>query len=439
EPGVSEAMGTLTSEFGIKDEFFEGEGAQGRTLLLASVAKNLADLETEGKTAANSPRDFEFIADGAFVIAQDYVTGMDELVAHSRLAEGDYISAEGKKQVLDKYTSHELTEELAQRISQDGLLDGVKKRMGITDENEKPYQLRVLSMSASLDYVNGFESTEPFPSDEDYAMDSETAQKQHAVATDSDMAAASWKQGLIERRKSFNQEWGSDFSGVAFKTTLGGETYLCLTADMAERMLDPEAPERGDDYGQDELEREMATLEHEYAHTQEALNTNMLGISAEERRAEHFSGNRNGYLDVKTYFTDVNIVTGFDIRTYFDEAGRAGGTAEDLYAKVSSEFGLKELVYVMGATPRTYAAEQASDALSALNEYVGGYDGAINRLLRLAEEGKVGDGSLAMQRRIQNAAKILEPAAGVFLETRRGYSPTMTGMIEKEFTDQLAA
>lgn len=419
--------------------FFEGEGAQARTLLLASVAKNFADLETEGKTAASSPSDFEFIADSTFVVAQDYVTGMDELVADAKLAEGSQLTAEGKKQVLDKYTSHELTEELAQRISQDGLLDGVKQRMGITDENEKPYQLRVLSMAATTDYVNGFESTVPFPSDAQLANEPEAAQVKQEIATDSQITAASWKKGLIERRKHFNQEWGSDFSGVAFKTTLGDETYLCLTSDMVERMLDPEAPERGSDYSRDELEREMATLEHEYAHTQEALNTNMLGMSAEERRAEHFSGNRNGYIDVKTYYTDISIVTGFDIRKYFDEAGRAGGTAEDLYAHLSVQFGLKELVYVMGATPQVYAAEQSSGPLTFMNEYMGGYDGVVRRLLDLVNQGKVGDGRLAMQGRLKNAAKILEPSAEYFLETRRGFSPTVTGMIEKEFTGQMAA
>ena len=49
--------------------------------------------------------------------------------------------------VYERFTNQEVTRDLKQAIA-DGLLDGVKARMGITPEVEEPYEVRVLNVTS---------------------------------------------------------------------------------------------------------------------------------------------------------------------------------------------------------------------------------------------------------------------------------------------------
>lgn len=392
-PELIQATENLVSEFGIRQEYFEGEKGTAHTLLLASVASNLVQLEHDGKNPSANFQEFAAIADAAAFVALDYLTGYDDLVAESKKEAEGALSETGSEAVLLKYKSEELTAAIKEKID-DGLLDGVKEKLGITEDNEDPYEVLVLSISEDEMYTNhGIDLKVEFPSAEEWDSDPEAAKAKADIAMELSETKTQWRNDLIDRRKQFTEEYGSAV-GTAFVTSPNGKTYLCISADVAELLAYDQSPElRSESYDEQEHARTLALLEHEYTHTQGiTVLENHVGISLEELRAELFSGNRHGYQDVKAFFQDIRLITGFSAHDAL-EARVKGGSAAELYGDIAENVGLDMLYKIITVFPRNYVRDQSSTLLRNLQQATGGYDGITQELYERAvangEKGRV--------------------------------------------------
>lgn len=434
-PEVTRSAEQLVEEFGIKEEFFQGEFGGVHTLLLASVASNLARFESEGMDAQRNPAEFEFVADSVMSIALDYVTGFDEVVTEAKSDHDGELSDAHKADILDKYTSKELTDGLNQVIEQDGLLDAVRDRLQVTPETEDPFEVRVLSVSESED-VNHFFANPEWPTTEQWEADPVQARRMSEEAAALQDAADEWRRGLVERRASFLSESGHDSIGPAFVERLNGKTYLCIAGDTAERIIDKAATqERAESYEDREYEGDIAFLEHEYTHTQGRLNLeNYTGIALEELRAEHFSGNKQGYTDIKFFAQDVAMITGFNVRARMLELPK-GGTPEDIYSEIASEFGLDNLSRLLSVLPDVYAQNHSNQFQRGAMEYVGGREGVVRSLF----EQVVSNGSEdAVKQRAAEHAKTISNLGGsdFVMSYRANFSSLGTELIQEQLEAQ---
>jgi hypothetical protein len=383
DPEVQEAVGILASEFGIKPEFYEGDHGSARSMLLFSLGAKLVEAERLGQNSITHPEVYEFLADATLLIAQDFVDEhyKDVVKDMQQEANGPY-SDKHKAEVIGKYRSQELTDALNERIKTDDLLGPVREGLGITAETEKPFELVVLTKGQDDTMVYGFDTGLDYPDWDDKDLEFEQkVEKSDKVARESDIKR-SWEEGLLRRGYKFSQEYdGSSQNQIAFVTSLEGTTYLCMSADTAERIAySQDRDHRAGYYEDEDLDRDIAFLRHEYAHTQSDLRMeNLIGINLEERRAEYFSGDKHGYHDIKWLFQDIRLATGFDITETM--AGLTnGGTAEQVYSSVSQAVGIDKLIDVTLAVPRPYYEAQSNAIVKNSYDYVGGYDGVVDSI-----------------------------------------------------------
>lgn len=432
---VQESAALLASEFSIDKSFFEGEKGEARTLLLCSVASNLAALEASGKNSSSNPEDYEFIADMTMIVAMDFVQGFDEITRDAKLEMHGPLSETAKEQILKKYTSPELTTALQEKIDSTDLLTNIKSKLGITEENEDPYELVVLSVSSSDTSIFGFDSNVEYPDDKLWKTDRELALQQYEDATNAADLARNWEADLIANTEKFAHEYGQDVVPPAFIDKLEGTTYLCLSADTAERIAYSEdRSNRSKYYSEDDFKRDVAFLRHEYVHTQGGLlSENLIGITLEERRAELFSGDHHGYQDVKHFLQDIRLVTGYDIVGQI-EARTKGGAMEDVLADIAQNIGLSEVVKIAASFPKNYVEQQSNQILKSAAKYTGGYNGVVEHLAKRVQSEGLGGGELAMQQRIdqevERVAKINPDFVESWLSYRKQTSEYGTALIQ---------
>lgn len=435
---VSDTMDVLVAEFGIKDDFFEGQDGPAHTLLLASVASNLSALEHAGKTPQNNYDEFSAIADATAYIALDYISGFQELVRDSTQETGGYLSEAGQEAVLKKYKSSELTQAVEAKIK-DGMLAGVKQRLGITDENEDPYELLVLSIAWQNDRIHdgiNINTGIVYPTPDEWSEDFEAAKAKGDEALLTTEHNNDWRQGLLERRKKFLSEIPAPAvnpDAPAFVSHLNGKKYLCITADVAEVIAyDETSEQRAAGFDDDDYDHLLSLIEHEYTHTQGGLFIDdRLGISLEELRAEWFSGMKNGYEDVKMFFQDIRLITGLALTDVFQKRTK-GGNPEAVYGDIASHLGLENLYKVVTALPSTYLEVQSSTLVQGLQGYLGGYEGVAQRLLDIAQEN---DQMPAVNQRVEEQIQRVHSISGsytpVWLQKRRNHSQMVTQMLSE--------
>lgn len=436
DPEVQESAGILAGEFGIKPEFFEGDHGSARSMLLFSLGAKLLNAERTGQNARTQPALYEFLADATLLIAQDYVDEQfKDIVKGMKLEASGPYSDEHKIEVIEKYRSRELTDALKERIERDDLLGLVRDKLGITEETEKPFELVVLSKAQGDSMVYGFDSGIDYPvwSDETKTYDQKV--EQAAQASEEWDNKDKWEEGLLKRGREFSQEFdGGGQNYMAFVSTLNGTTYLCMSADTAEKIAYREDTEhRANYYTDDDLAEDIAILRHEYVHTQSDLRIeNLLGVNIEERRAEFFSGDKLGYQDIKSLFQDINFATGLDITETMADLPN-GGTAEQVYSALGQAVGIDNLVDVTLAVPEAYYNDQSSAVVRNVFDYIGGYDGVVSCLYDAQDDGQRVDSD----RRIDEMLKRVTESIGeegfrdIVLGNRASFSKAGTAKIRE--------
>lgn len=361
----------LIDKYQIGEEFF---GDDGRALTFTAIANRWATVER--------PYEKVFLEDALTLLAAEHSAPLKEIndwvVAHE--SDTKNYDEETAMTVYDRYTHNELTEKMRAAVNNDLLAD-VKESLGVTADNEDPFDLRVLSIGT--EYTRNGIRPPAFPdrdslkgSDEDKEAQNNAASAQHADFT-------RWSKGLDRRTEEFKQAIGQKEVAPAWINRFEKHgTVLCIPMTTAEKLLSPEITENDRYYTETDRAREIATLKHEYTHTQGGLTLNngiSFGIGLEEIRAEYFSGNKMGYQDAKAFDLSLGMITGKSSPFYFKEKIK-GGDPFSVYGELASRIGLNRLLEVIMVRPNNYDADQSNLLQANIAEHLGGYDAVLNRL-----------------------------------------------------------
>lgn len=435
QPELLLASQEIIDTFSIEPGLFDDTG---RALVFTAIANRwskVEDIQPEQQKAEKN-----FLADATGLLAYEYSPKLAEVKAAIEAVDGG-VSGESERKVYDKYTDKELSMEM-RTIIDEGLLDEVKSRLGITSENEDPFELRVLSID-TVGSTDGL-SDKPTPNDElpEDPKEWAAALKENNRGFE---AVKDWKQGLKDRSKAFHEELGLDepLSAAAWVTQIDGENTLCISMGLAEKVLRPELI-TSEWYGEDYKKHDMATLEHEYTHTQGGINLDSgieFGIALEELRAEHFSGNMMGYQEIKGHYNiDYLIATGQQISELFDKNPK-GGSAEDIYSAIAEKVGMDRMLEVVMAQPNVYVDEQSNIFSREVQDFLGGFDGVIEHIM--ADKIAQGQQDQINNRLRDRAERIIDVTEGnpeFYLSYRRGQGLELVStLLEEEISRRMAA
>jgi hypothetical protein len=408
---LAEAGSELIDEFSLESSLFEDEA---RSLVFTALANRR--VETQNVPPEQEEAEQSFIADSMQLLAYRHSSKLNvnatKIEAASSLEKEEHLLS-----VFDKYTQPALTIELQKRIA-NGLFSDMQRYMGITAENEDSYEVRVLSIDPEGKTSHGLHSP-PITNWEDLPGD--RAEKARRAAEESELFDEVWnhQQGLQKRAEQMDEELGGgNATAFAWVQTLPhhNRKILCLAQPLAEKILYPELTENANYYDKTEAETDRALVNHEYVHTQGGVHLDQhanFGINAEERRAEYFSGDKNGYLDVKNFFQDIGIVADFSLPDFFANHAK-GGTDHELYTELSQRFGVNGMLEILLASPNAYVAnssdsphleEGETSYLQKVREHIGGYDGVIGRMLE--HELQTGKGAEIEARIVEQAKRVL--------------------------------
>ncbi len=389
-PEIAEAGKNLIAEFGIKPSLFDDEG---RSLVFAGIASRWAGVEDEKDHKAYKEK--LFITDTMALLAHKHSDMFHDASVMIEAEKGYDVQAE--QAVYEKYTDKQLSKEVSD-IIHNGFLDAAKTKLGITPDNEDPYEIRVLSI-ADQTQLHGLDVAVP-----DYSLpydDPELATQQNLS---SDVRA--WKMGLQVRAGQFAKELGFDGSlAPAWVTDLNGTRTLCISMALAEKLRDPTVIQNTDWYTDEYLKGDLTALSHEYTHTQGGISVDnelSFGINAEEVRAEHFSGDNHGYQDVKAFFQYYRIITGHSLVEEM-ESHVKGGTTVEIFGAVANHVGLSNMLEVMMATPKAYIENQGNPFSREAYNHLGGFDGVLKRLY----DAQVGTDTETLDKRLDEYANFL--------------------------------
>lgn len=396
---ITEAGKEIVEEFGLKPELFDD---RGRSLIFTSVASRWA-ANKEKPEGGEHDTEKEFLADAIALLGHEH---SDKLAGpHKEIVESDTsLSDEVLLKAYDKYTDRELTAALSDAVANKGMLDAVKKRMGVTAENEDPYEIRVLSIG-DLGQTYGLDAPQP-----DYSLPYSHPDLKAAQATRHQVE--DWKKGLEERSVKFAGELGREaVFAPAWVTQIDGKKMLCISTALADKVLDRSVTEHSTIYDDRTFEGDFAILEHEYTHTQGGVNIDggiTFGINLEELRAEHFSGNKQGYQDIKGFFLDYGIIVGGHPADMFDTVAK-GGDAADVFSTFANQVGVNRVLEVALASPANYIDAQSNKYSRSTYKYLGGFDGVMERLVK--DTITAGKGA-ELEERITTRAKKMAEFAG---------------------------
>jgi len=358
EEYISESLDVLRQDLGIEDEAFTDFK---RTIVLVAAADRLAQLKKRDESVGVQGAEMEYIADLVMGIAGEY-TAYHESRSPKTLDR--YIpSEEHQKLVYEKYMHPELTAEFDEFIHGEAF-DELRLRLGVDDE--EPFEVKVLSIDTGdsdglIPYV-------------DFGEDQLSHEEFSARIKEGDIRR-DYRQGLENRSVRFANELGRDgvFAPAWVSTFDDGTKYLCVTTALAEKVMYTDE-ERSAHYDESYYVGDLATAQHEYTHTQEMLTGGeiSLGIALEELRAEHFSGNHQGYTDIKKFFIGMRMLTGYNPSDSFEINGQPYNQ-DNFLADIVRNVGLAGLIDAMTVMPSNYVSdEQVSPFVKSVVAHNGG-------------------------------------------------------------------
>jgi hypothetical protein len=369
---IEKGMKFIDEEFGLSPELLD----KPHLLYLISLAQRYGALEENVEINKESDAyisEKEFIYDAVALVAYKKSSLYEKYAALITPESG--IDEETRAIVYDKFTNQEATAELNKAIK-DGLIDNVKKQLGITGENEDPYVLRVLNIGDET-VMRGLE---PYETREIRlaAYDDPARQKY----SEKYRKYNEYQNNLKDNSKQFQQELGvkGDLA-AAWKTTIDGVTTIALPLPIVEKLLHRQE-KCTIDYTENDYSKDKAILEHEYVHSQGHVNLDedtYLGIAAEELRAENFSGRKQGYGDVKSLDLLLQMISATNVSKEMSSKEK-GGTADELFEFLANKIGLQRALEFSLTPPSNYPDKENTPLLFCINEHLGGLNGLVERL-----------------------------------------------------------
>jgi hypothetical protein len=399
KPEIKKAYIELVEQFGIRPEYFDDQSRAIALIGVASIWSELSDTDVDRRLMA---------ADMVAILARDHSDKLSDIKkvfdAEDRICDDSTY-----KRAIDRYTDKELTERLEREIAT-GLLRDVRERLGVDEDNEDAFHLKVLSVAATT--LPAYGLAEPSVDADDV---DNIATRAHTIE---------WNKGLLERGAKFAREIGLDEGLIAdaWVTRLDGEQYLCISSGFVEKLLDPELV-NGTYDDKVTLAEARAVLEHEYTHTQGGVNIDdgIAGVMLEEVRAEQFAGNKLGYRDIKLFFSDLELVTGFSVNEAMNSYLK-GGSGGEIYVQIANNVGVAKMAELIFALPSAYLnSEQANTFFKNINTQLGGLEGILEGVLASEmASGKQGE----IEARVARVAEKLQAIVG-----QPGFSMTLEDVL----------
>ncbi len=412
---IINAASELADEFDLEDSFFEEPQRVAMFLPIANEYAALEDSEAENLETGKYTAHKEFIANYLVLLAGDYSPYKNLISAGQEIE----VSEAAKRNIYDRYTNQQVSSELLDFIDQNGLLDEVRSSMGISvNDNEVPFNLRVMNIDGAEKYGGGSQNCfGMLPGYEHFVPENITGDeflKADDEYQDVEESFKKYENGLISNGRSFASALGRNFDAIspAWVEYIDGEPQLCIPLPVAEKIVYRDE-QRSEHYNEKERDRDIAILRHEYVHTQQMLTVDgrpELGIALEELRAEHFSGDRHGYTDIKRHFLYLSMLdnNNFNPKKIFNDYNADNPySPTDFYQQLGAEIGLSGVLEYIVATPGNYVEDQKEGSLqNSINDYVGGLDGIQEKIWNRAMA--AGDGEEIQARILKIANKISE-------------------------------
>jgi len=431
---IDTASREIVETFDIQPEFFDD---QGRSIVFGAISERWTHLKSETEDQGNDG-ERAFLYDCISLLARDFSPKLTEAKKLVDIRDS-HVNEASRLAIYDKYTDETLSKAVTEKIKSGELLSEIKKRMGITVDNEDDYEVRAIT--AISDIMDTWGLRVP-PLDLSDLEEQQRAEKQRLIKNpdlepaekerlEKNIAALNkqileeiaeneilldmthqQRRGLEARGKKMAEEMGADeLFGSAWVTRAGDKTLLCISMPLAEKLTSPELTGHTSGYSEKDFQEDVATLEHEYVHTQGGLNIDhdvFFGINLEELKAEHFSGDKHGYQDIKGFFVDYQTITGENPKEMFDKLLK-GGTPQEIYASIAKRVGLARMLEVVMASPNNYIAGQGNQISKKAHEYLDGYDGIQHRLI---EQEIAAGHEDELDERIEKRARIMHEVIG---------------------------
>lgn len=382
----------LIDQYGLKADFFDD---MARVTIFSAIARRIHTARAIESTQEVINEAF-LIDDMMAVLTADYRTkNFGDIYTEKRAS----LPEKELEDVLDRYTDNNLSAELTRAVEA-GLFDGVRERMQITKEDEVPYRIRVLSIGGDVSTTYGI-WTAVYETD---STKSRAENERHFAEADIERSLLREQLKILNKRaKDFFTEIHSEHGVVPAFAYMPkeGMPQLCIAAPIAEKVLNPDITRGAPFYKDKHRADDIAILEHEYAHTQGRLDIGsgvQIGIGLEELKAEYFSGDRHGYIDMKMFLEDMADITGFSIYDFFNRHPR-GGNPTEIFSTLATRVGLSAMLDIVFTAPD---GGYRTKRLTAIHRRQGGYDGILEKLLQKSiERGDDGGAEERINRRVE--------------------------------------
>lgn len=368
-------------------------GQPGKVILLTSIADSLV----ERQDVALTERDKTLMQDIAFMVAGKDSQTLVDIAAADPYYKGRYLEeaesdiSKEEAEFYKRITNHELSRSVETILSRKGegsFLQKQRELLGITEDNELPFTVRVIDAASDLNVFMAHIQEKP-----DYPEWSEDmTQEQKDVANrQADVASALYDKNkaetavleanLEEYETRFGEEYGEmleaavRISGDSKELTLRAPQAMALVKYFGEGSTLPDNPDVKND-----IELIAAIARHEYGHTQKQFTIgahNQIGLLMEERKAEFVSGDKQGYQDIKYLFQDLSMATGADVVTLLADSLKEPDVLSSFAARSAAAVGLRNTLLLFALKPLPYEknpthAKQFAD----LSHLVGEADGS---------------------------------------------------------------
>lgn len=316
---LADKMGALIERYGIMPTFFEDIPSSYVFMALASELEVEEGPGLEHEHAFNDAVMKKLLGPHAANVAKEETHGITS-------------STEG----YEKLKNPELTERLKQYIASDPDIAQLKKRLGLSEDEE--FDIRVLNILGDT----------PPP----YALTNLDDQFKPE-----ELREKIYERNILEahiQRLRGNNKTLQTLTGISsipwawanIDTEDLESSFGLLPAPIAEGIITAVVKDH-----------ERAILLHELTHTKRSLflpgASVIFGLGLEELRAEHMSGNRNGYLDLKAVDIMMRAYTGQSVTDLFEPDGHPFD--KDRFAKdVARTFGLSGLARLYTMVPLSY-------------------------------------------------------------------------------------
>lgn len=391
---LAKSLDTIIEEFGIENTVFDSAAS---ALTLIAIADRHRNIEPNSALdPAEKKRELEAIAD-LVMLSVGPATRLAE--EYKKTSDVSGLSDEAARSAYERFTQPELSAEMKAYIHGPAF-DALRKRLG-KDVRMDDFDVRVLSVASREDAI----AYGLIPSVDWDGLIYEEAQRLHDERRE-------YEEGLYANGEKFKQAMGreTNFAPAWVNTDDEGKKTLFIPSATAEKILYPDE-ERAAHYSERDRLDDISTLEHEFVHTQGMLlfgGRIGLGIALEELRAEHFSGDKHGYIDIKKFFMGMSMVTGYTPKKAFERDG-ASYDEERFMLDIVSHVGLDGLLDTLTAVPINYVqAEHANPHLKAMVEHNGnGLSGLLENVYKKAIER---DGQEAVEQRIDESVDKIREA-----------------------------